>query len=232
MAVHGTIGITLHLHILALQVPAEKVINTGYQLLIGTKFFSLEKRRKRSEMMEICVYGRGGQGGVTFAELVAQAAIREGKYAQASPTFSPERRGAPVLSYLRVNETGIKIRTEIAEPDVVVVLDPGLLHVGGVVSRLKKEGVAVVNTKRSPEKMRADADLEGASKIAVVDAMSIAKKILGLPIVNTAMIGALIKATGVVKLESMEEPMNERFRKVAAKNIDAMRRAYEETVVG
>ncbi|MDI6810988.1 MAG: 2-oxoacid:acceptor oxidoreductase family protein [archaeon] len=181
-------------------------------------------------MIEICIYGRGGQGGVTLAELVAHAAIREGKYAQSMPSFGPERRGAPVLAFLRVNETErIKIRTEIAEPDVLVVLDPGLLHVDDVVSRLKKEGIAVVNTKKSPEEMKSD--LEGVAKIAVVDAMSIAKEILGLPIVNTTMIGALLKATGLVKLESLEEPMNERFGKVAAKNIEAMRRAYEETVV-
>jgi pyruvate ferredoxin oxidoreductase gamma subunit len=181
-------------------------------------------------MIEICIYGRGGQGGVTLAELIAHAAIREGKYAQSMPSFGPERRGAPVLAFLRVNERErIKIRTEIAEPDVLVVLDPGLLHVGDVVSRLKKEGIAVINTKKSPEEMKSD--LEGVTKIAVVDAMSIAKEILGLSIVNTTMIGALIKATGLVKLESLEEPMNERFGKVAAKNIDAMRRAYDETVV-
>jgi pyruvate ferredoxin oxidoreductase gamma subunit len=181
-------------------------------------------------MIEICIYGRGGQGGVTLAELVAHAAIREGKYAQSMPSFGPERRGAPVLAFLRVNETErIKIRTEIAEPDVLVVLDPGLLHVGDVVSRLKKEGTVVVNTKKAPEAMKTD--LKEVNKVAVVDAMSIAKEILGLPIVNTAMIGALIKATGLVKLESLEEPMQERFGKVASKNIDAMRRAYDETVV-
>jgi len=181
-------------------------------------------------MMEVCIYGRGGQGGVTLAELVAHAAIREGKYAQSMPSFGPERRGAPVLAFLRVNETErIKIRTEIAEPDVLVVLDPGLLHVGDIVSRLKKEGTAVVNTKKATEALKAD--FEGVHKVAVVDAMTIAKEILGMPIVNTTMIGALIKATGLVKLESLEEPMTERFGKVAAKNINAMRRAYAETVV-
>lgn len=181
-------------------------------------------------MIEVCIYGRGGQGGVTLAEMVAHAAIREGKYAQSMPSFGPERRGAPVLAFLRVNETErIKIRTEIAEPDVLVVLDPGLLHVGDIVSRLKKEGTAVVNAKKTPEAVRTD--FKGVHKVAVVDALAIAKEILGLPIVNTTMIGALIKATGLVKLDSVEEPMRERFGKVAAKNIDAMRRAYAETVV-
>jgi pyruvate ferredoxin oxidoreductase gamma subunit len=181
-------------------------------------------------MIEICVYGRGGQGGVTLAELVAHAAIQEGKHAQSMPSFGPERRGAPVLAFLRVDETErIKIRTEVAEPDVLVVLDPGLLQVGDVVSRLKKDGTAVINTKKSHDEMKSGIN---AGRLATVDAMSIAKAILGLPIVNTTMLGALIKATGIVTLESLEKPLNERFGKVATKNIEAMKKAYEETVVG
>ncbi|MHC1611149.1 MAG: 2-oxoacid:acceptor oxidoreductase family protein [Candidatus Methanospirareceae archaeon] len=180
-------------------------------------------------MIEVCIYGRGGQGGVTLAELLAHAAIQEGKHAQSMPSFGPERRGAPVLAFLRVNERErIKIRTEVAEPDVLVVLDPGLLQVGDLVSRLKKDGIAVVNTKKSHEEMKSGI---GVERLATVDAMSIAKEILGLPIVNTTMLGALIKATEIVKLESMEEPLKERFGRVATRNIEAMRRAYEETVV-
>ena len=180
-------------------------------------------------MIEICIYGRGGQGGVTLAELVAHAAIAEGKHAQSMPSFGPERRGAPVLAFLRVNEAErIKIRAEVEEPDVLVVLDPGLLHVGDVVSRLKKDGIAVVNTKKSCDVMKSEI---GVEKIATVDAMGIARDVLGLPIVNTTMIGALVKAAEVVALESLEEPMKERFGKVAEKNIAAMRNAYEETMV-
>ena len=134
-----------------------------------------------------------------------------------------------MLAFLRVDDAErVKIRTEIAEPDVLVVLDPGLLQVGDVVSRLKKDGVAVINTKKSHDEMQAEIN---AGRLATVDAMSIAKEVLGLPIVNTTMLGALIKATGVVKLESLEAPLNERFGKIAAKNIEAMKRAYEETVV-
>lgn len=180
-------------------------------------------------MIEICIYGRGGQGGVTLAELVAHAAIQEGKHAQSMPAFGPERRGAPVLAFLRVDEAErVKIRTEIAEPDVLVVLDPGLLQVGDVVSRLKKDGTAVINTKKSHDVMRAEMH---AKRLATVDAMSIAREILGLPIVNTTMLGALIKATEIVKLGSLEEPLKERFGTIATKNIEAMRKAYEETVV-
>ena len=181
-------------------------------------------------MIEICIYGRGGQGGVTLAELVAHSAIREGKHAQSMPAFGPERRGAPVLAFLRIDDAErIKIRTEIAEPDVLVVLDPGLLQVGDVVSRLKNDGTAVINTKKSHAEMRSQI---GAKKVATVDAMGIAREILGLPIVNTTMLGALIKATEIVSLESLEEPLRERFGKVAAKNTEAMNKAYKETVMG
>lgn len=180
-------------------------------------------------MIEICIYGRGGQGGVTLAELVAHAAIAEGKHAQSMPSFGPERRGAPVLAFLRVNETErIKIRTEVTEPDVLVVLDPGLLNVGKVVSWLKKDGIAVVNTKKPHDVLKSEM---GVNNLATVDAMGIAREVLGLPIVNTTMIGALLKATGLVKLESLVEPMEERFGKVAAKNIETMRRAYDATVL-
>jgi pyruvate ferredoxin oxidoreductase gamma subunit len=180
-------------------------------------------------MMEICIYGRGGQGGVTLAELVAHAAIREGKHAQSMPSFGPERRGAPVLAFLRVDETErIKTRAEVAEPDVLVVLDPGLLQVGGVVSRLKKEGIAVINTKKTHAEMKSELKV---GRLATVDAMSIAREILGLPIVNTTMLGALIKATEIVPLGSLEEPLTDRFGKIAVKNIEAMKKAYDETVV-
>ena len=183
-------------------------------------------------MIEICIYGRGGQGGVTLAELVAHAAISEGKHAQSMPSFGPERRGAPVLAFLRVNETErIKVRAEIDEPDVLVVLDAGLLHVGDVVSRLKRDGTAVINTKKNLAEMRSELGAD-EKRIATVDAMAIAKDVLGLPIVNTTMMGSLVKATGVVKMESLEDPLKERFGKVASKNIEAMRKAYEETVVG
>ncbi len=180
-------------------------------------------------MIEICIYGRGGQGGVTLAELMALAAISEGKHAQSMPSFGPERRGAPVLAFLRVNERErIKVRSVITEPDVLVVLDPGLLRVGNVFSQLKDGGILVVNTKKSHEALKSEL---GVDRLATVDAMGIAKRILGLPIVNTAMIGALVKATGIVRLESLERQLAERFGKLAAKNHAAMVEAYNETVV-
>lgn len=180
---------------------------------------------------EIRWHGRGGQGAVTSAELVAQAAINEGRYAQAFPAFGAERRGAPVVAFVRINpDEPIRVRAEVAEPDVVVVLDPGLLRIVDVTSGLKVTGMLVVNTKKQPEQIRQEFSLNWS--LATVDATKIARELLGVPIVNTSMIGALLKATEVVKLESLFEPLRQRFGRLAERNIEAMKRAHEETVVG
>lgn len=181
-------------------------------------------------LIEIRWHGRGGQGAVTSAELVAQAAINEGKYAQAFPAFGAERRGAPVAAFVRIHTNEpIRVRAEIAEPDVVVVLDPGLLRIVDVTSGLKANGMVVVNTKKQPEQIRQEFSINWS--LATVDATTIARELLGVPIVNTSMVGALLRATGVVKLESLFEPLRQRFGRLAERNINAMKRAYEVTLV-
>ncbi|MDF2958028.1 MAG: Pyruvate:ferredoxin oxidoreductase or related 2-oxoacid:ferredoxin oxidoreductase [Candidatus Alkanophagales archaeon MCA70_species_1] len=180
-------------------------------------------------IIEVRIHGRGGQGGVTLAELVAHAAINEGKYAQSMPSFGPERRGAPVLAFLRVSDRPIRVRTEIKEPDVAVVLDPTLLDIVHPTEDLKNGGIAVINTKKSAEEIREKYKID---RLALVDAMSIAKEILGRNIVNTTMIGALLKATGIVRFESLEKPVKERFgNALGEKNLQAMKEAYERTKI-
>ncbi|MFC2001893.1 2-oxoacid:acceptor oxidoreductase family protein [Chloroflexota bacterium] len=184
-----------------------------------------------TKLVEIRWHGRGGQGAVTSTELVAQAAISEGKYAQAFPSFGPERRGAPVQAFIRVDsKEPIKIRAEITQPDVVVVLDPGLLPIMNVASGLKDGGITIINTKKSAGQIRAEFGIKG--RLATVDGTRIAREMLGVPIVNTTMTGALIKAIGVVKLESMRAPLEKRFGRLAERNYNAMAKAYEETVIG
>ncbi len=183
-----------------------------------------------TKMLEIRWHGRGGQGSVTSAELLAQAAIGEGKYAQAFPSFGPERRGAPVQAFDRVNpDAPVRRRAEIIHPDVVVVLDPGLLSIVNVASGLKDNGIIVINTKKTAEQIRTEFGLKG--RLATVDATKIAREELGVPIVNTTMLGALIRATGIVEAESVTEPLQHRFGRLAERNINAMKRAYEETAV-
>lgn len=184
----------------------------------------------RSGFVEIRWHGRGGQGSVTSAELLAKAAINEGKYAQAFPSFGPERRGAPVLAFDRISDNEpIRVRAGITEPDVVIVLDSSLLHVVDVTSGLKAKGTLLINTTRSIEDI--EAELKNKWKLAIIDATSIAKELLGVNIVNTAMLGALLKATGVVKLESLFEPLKQRFGRLGERNINVMKKAFEETVL-
>jgi len=181
-------------------------------------------------LTEIRWHGRGGQGAVTSAELLARAAIDEGKYAQAFPSFGPERRGAPVLAFDRISDKEpIRIRAEITEPDIVVVLDLGLLRIVNVTSGLKANGMVVVNTKKQPEQIRQEFSINWS--LATVDATKIARELLGVPIVNTSMVGALLRATGVVKLESLFEPLRQRFGRLGERNINAMKKAFEETIV-
>jgi 2-oxoacid:acceptor oxidoreductase gamma subunit (pyruvate/2-ketoisovalerate family) len=175
-------------------------------------------------MIEIRFHGRGGQGVVTAARLLAEAAFIEGKYAQAFPFFGAERRGAPVLAFSRINDKEIRARTQVYEPDYVIVLDPFLPEVVDVVAGLKQGGIVVLNSKKAMQ--------FPLVKTVFVDATSIAMATLGAPITNTAMLGAFAKATGVVKLESLTEVIKEYFpAKLVEKNTVAIKEAYEKTEV-
>lgn len=183
-----------------------------------------------TELFEVRWHGRGGQGAVTSAELLAKAAIDEGKYAQAFPAFGAERRGAPVLAFDRVsNKEPIRVRAEVTKPNVVVVLDPGLLRIMDVTSGLKEDGVLVINTKRPLQDI--ESEFGGNWRLAVVDATNIARELLGVPITNTTMLGAVLRVTGVVELESLSEPLRQRFGRLAERNINSMKKAFEETIV-
>jgi len=181
-------------------------------------------------MIEIRFHGRGGQGAVTSAEVLAHAAIHEGRYAQAIPSFGPERRGAPVAAFARMDGEEIRLRTNIYQPDYVIVLDPSLLGLPAVRAGLKPGGVIVANTPADEaEARRILGDYQG--RLALVDATSIAFQILGRPITNTAMLGAFARVSGTPQLESFVEPLLERFGRVADRNIEALKAAYEQTKV-
>jgi pyruvate ferredoxin oxidoreductase gamma subunit len=183
-----------------------------------------------TRLVEIRWHGRGGQGAVMATEILARAAISEGKFAQSFPSFGPERRGAPVMAFDRIDpDKPIRVRADITEPDVVVVLDPTLLGIVNVASGLKDGGVLILNTSKSIEDFEATFGTKW--QMASVDATRIARELLGVPIVNTTMLGALLRATEVVKTESLVEPIEQRLERLAERNINAMKRAYEETVV-
>jgi pyruvate ferredoxin oxidoreductase gamma subunit len=180
-------------------------------------------------MIEIRFHGRGGQGSVTCAELLALAAIGEGKYAQAFPSFGPERRGAPVVAFCRIGDQPIRIRANVYEPDIVLVLDPTLLKIVNVAAGMKPNGILITTSKDSPEKVKELLKIK--NRVAVVDAIKIAMEVLGVPITNTTMLGSLVKASKLVKKESFILPLKERFGRIAEKNITAFERAYQETVL-
>lgn len=181
-------------------------------------------------MIEIRLHGRGGQGAVTSAEMLALAAIEEGRYAQAIPSFGPERRGAPVAAFARMDDHEIRLRTNIHRPDIVLVLDPSLLGLPAVRAGLKPGGTIIANTPAGEAEAREV--LRGyRGRLAIVDATAIAYRVLKLPITNTAMLGALVRAAGSPRIESFVEPLRERFGRVADRNIEALKAAYEETQV-
>ena len=171
-------------------------------------------------MIEIRFHGRGGQGAVTSAELTALAAIEQGKYAQAFPSFGPERRGAPVMAFVRVSDEPIRTREKIYEPDIVVVLDPTLLEIVDVAAGLKNDGILVLNTKKNGEEVREASGIK--AKLALVDATRIAVETMGLPITNTTLLGAMLKATNLLPTSALDGPLQERFGRIAGKNVAAM----------
>jgi pyruvate ferredoxin oxidoreductase gamma subunit len=181
-------------------------------------------------MIELRFHGRGGQGAVTSAEILAITAIDEGKFAQAFPSFGPERRGAPVIAFARIDDRQIRDRTAIQKPDVVMVLDPTIMKIVKVAAGLKPGGTLVANTSKGLDALAKTTGFGG--KLAAVDATAIATEEIGRPITNMVLVGALIRATGIVEAAGVEAIILDRFGPLLGKrNIKAFRRAMEETLI-
>ena len=180
-------------------------------------------------MQEIRFHGRGGQGAVIGSEVLAQAFFLEDKYVQAFPAFGVERRGAPVTAFCRVDDKPINLRNQIYEPDHVVVLDSSMLGNVPVTQGLKPGGTVVINGRRSPAEYRGR--LGEGFRIFVVDASAVAVE-FGLgsasnPIVNTAILGAFARATGLVSIEAVERAIEAYVPARKEANQQAARAAYE-----
>jgi 2-oxoacid:acceptor oxidoreductase gamma subunit (pyruvate/2-ketoisovalerate family) len=191
------------------------------------------KRRRRISggiglLVEVRWHGRGGQGIVTVSRLLAHAALLDGKFVQAFPEFGPERRGAPVTGYTRISDEPISIHSHIYTPNIVVIVDPTLIGQIDVTKGLVEDGTVVANTEREPQELRETLKIEEA-KVYTVNAVRIALDVLGRPIYNTAMLGALVKASSLVSLESLSKVVMERFPgTVGEKNVAVIKKAYEE----
>ncbi|HOT93701.1 MAG TPA: pyruvate ferredoxin oxidoreductase subunit gamma [Methanoregulaceae archaeon] len=175
-------------------------------------------------MQELRIHGRGGQGSVTAAELIAVAAFEGGKYVQAFPAFGVERRGAPVQAFVRFSDRPIRLRSQVYTPDFVIVQDSSLIQDVDVFKGMRPGGIAIINTERPIE----HAIPEGV-RILTIDATTIALETLGLPITNTALMGAFAAATGMISFETLSDALRHRFTgSLAEKNIGTARRAFDE----
>ncbi len=192
---------------------------------------------RRTACAECCVqeirfHGRGGLGAVVGSEILAHAFFLEGKYVQAFPQFGVERRGAPVTAFCRVDDQPILLRCQIYEPDHVVILDDSLVRAAPVTEGMKPKGTVTINGRRAPGYYAAL--LGRGYGVHVVDATSVAvEEGLGTPsnpIVNTAVLGAVAKATGAVKIESVTEAIAACISTKTQENIRAARLAYSRVI--
>ena len=173
-------------------------------------------------------HGRGGQGAWTASELLARAAIHEGKYIQSFPEFGPERMGAPVKAYTRISDEPINLHCAVYNPDLSIVMDPTLMATVPVAAGLGKKGILIINTTKEPKKLKEELEMAEGS-VWTVPATEIAMRILGRLITNTAMLGAVARATEIVKMENIEQALKERFPgPLAEKNMGVIKEAYKE----
>ncbi len=188
-----------------------------------------------ANLLEVRWHGRGGQGAKTAALLLAESASDAGKFIQAFPEYGPERMGAPVQAFTRIDDEPITMHCHVTNPKIVVILDPSLIGSSvDVTAGVPEDGIFIINTGTSPRKMREQLGVEGGS-VYTVDANQIALDNIGRPIPNTPMLGALVKVTGLLELDSLvadtERKLSERFAgrpQIVEGNIKAIKTAYQE----
>jgi len=181
-------------------------------------------------IFEVIFHARAGQGAKTVAELLVEAALDKGKHVQAWPNYGAERSGAPMRTFVRISNTPIKTHAAIREADAVVVIDPTLLKYLDVTSNLKKDGILVVNYCNTDD-VRAITKFTG--KIFAVDSSEISHRIMGRNMPNMAMLGALVKVTGLVEISAVVNSLRKMFTKkigeeMTAKNVMALKEGYEK----
>lgn len=177
-------------------------------------------------MKEIRLHGRGGQGVVVAARILASAFVREGKYGMAFPKFGFERRGAPVVAFARFDEKPIREKTQVYEPACVIVADPRLIRSVDIFDGLRPDGILVIN---AVEPLR-ERWHENLVAVVTVDATEIGLREIGTPITNTCMLGAFVRATGWLQLDSLLSSLGEYFDgSLLEKNRRCVQRGYQES---
>jgi pyruvate ferredoxin oxidoreductase gamma subunit len=181
-------------------------------------------------MFQVRFHGRGGQGVVTAAELLASAAFLQDRYAQAFPSFGSERMGAPVMSFCRIDDKPIRTREPVTEPDALVIQDPTLLHQAELFAGLTPRGYVLVNATRGFTQLGLDdlAATHDSGRLLAVPASSLAMARLGRPLPGAPLLGALAALTGVVSLDALLAAITDRFAgQVAAGNSAAAVAAFD-----
>jgi len=182
-------------------------------------------------MFQVRIHGRGGQGVVTAAELLAVAVFDGGKHAQAFPSFGSERTGAPVVAYCRISEHEIRAREPIMEPDVLIIQDASLIKQIDVFAGLKPHGYVIINSMESAEELHLEEKIKVPHTLAILPATELAMTHLGRPVPNAVLLGAFSALTKVVPLEAVVSAINEKFKpKIAAGNAAAATAAYEHVL--
>ena len=178
-------------------------------------------------MVEIRFHGRGGQGTVVASKVLADAIAKEGNWVQAYPEFGVERRGSPVVAFIRIDDKPIYDKSRVYTPDHVVVVDPTLVEAIDITEGLKPGGTIIINSDRRPEEF----PFHGRFRVRTVNATEIAVKhklgTLAAPIVNTAITGAVIKVLGLTKLESLAKAIREAIPIKPEDNVKAAVEAFE-----
>jgi pyruvate ferredoxin oxidoreductase gamma subunit len=187
-----------------------------------------------ANLTEIRWHARGGQGAKTAATMLAEIVLNEGKYGQGFPDYGPERMGAPMRGFTRISDKPIRMHSAVYNPNVVIVLDPTLLDVVDVLEGTNDNTVVIINTADSMDKISKKLKI-GNRKLWILNGTKIALDTIGRPIPNTPMLGALVKATELIKLDTLYTDLRKKFGKkfperVIQGNLDAIKRAYEEVV--
>ena len=178
-------------------------------------------------MFQVRIHGRGGQGVVTAAEMLSIAAFREGKHAQAFPSFGSERTGAPVVAYCRIDDKAIRVREPILAPDAIIIQDPTLLHQVDLFAGARPGAYILINTARSFAELGL-AELTPKFRTRSVPATELALKHVGRPVPNAALLGAFAALSRLISLDSVVAAIGEKFAgSVAQANIAAAAAAYE-----
>jgi len=187
-------------------------------------------------MFKLRIHGRAGQGAKTIAQLLAETSLKTGKFVQAFPSYGPVRTGAPMNAFVRLSDQPINIYSEIREPDVVLVIDPLLINMENVEAGLKKNGLIIINSVRSSDVLKKKLIKKGLHsqvRVIALPASKISLEVFKKDIPNTVLLGALIKATGIVKLNDLIETVKEKFSKkfsleLINANIQVIKKGYEQ----